>query len=64
MVLLFREDGSFHVAGVGAFGLQAENIPSHSRFGSGSYQRVGDPGSLCDPSACPVHLHHHVPGCW
>lgn len=64
MALLCREDGSIHVASVGAVGLQAENITSHSGFGSGSYQRVGDPGSLCDPPARPVHLHHHMPGCW
>lgn len=62
--LFFREDGSIHVASVGAFGLQAKNITSDPSFGSGSYQRVGDPGSLCEPPACTVHLHHHVSGCW
>lgn len=64
MIPSFREDSSIYVTGVGAFGLQAKNITSDPGFGAGSHQRVGDPGSLCVPPACTVHLHHHMPGCW
>lgn len=63
-LLISRENGGIHVARVGAFGLQAKNITGDPSIGSGSYQRVGDPGSLCDPPAGTVHLHHHLLGCW